>query len=600
MLAASLLSITLLAPPASPASPAPRWNDEAVRQHVTRARAAALDACRERGISLPPDFLAWVDRDPARRTAVYGWRPDPLPVLLGLRSLEIDLGTDTVRRDYPQLALAFAIHGSFAAPRKEGASPWNDGDAERGPALPDVSPRPKLELRIPGDPRVRVDTKDPSRTLDRDDHIVNFLEDHAPIEVEESVRELPPLEYDDKGVAKKRGEPVETTRMATRPLVAADVIASAALQREFNAYMATHGHPEVAIDCGDGAVRWNSTEAVPDDGLRTRIKAAHELFHAAYRAKGRMPAERDPAPTPSESMAWFVRNDRAELSPAQRQAMQWPRFPLNAPWPVLMMLVADDQPLREREAIWTAFRQTGELRTYGEYIGDIAQQFDMQSARRVSPFPFGYGSIQMMWKDGGVCGTMGNIGARTLRIAGVPASTAGQPGHCAIVFMDCDRATGKFACKGGQYASGGDEVTTVHAWWSYDDEAGRRPMVFHQSVAWAVNRDADAFVGTLAMARMFEALDEAGRARSCVVFARAALKENPYALTATLAAIEAAAAPDQLDDVRGAVEERLGAIANADGSQLLSATLAERIDARAKQLGGAPPRKKRARGSVAP
>jgi hypothetical protein len=600
VLAASLLSITLLAPPASPASPAPRWSDEAVRQHVTRARAAALDACRERGISLPPDFLAWVDRDPARRTAVYGWRPDPLPVLLGLRSLEIDLGTDTVRRDYPQLALAFAIHGSFAAPRKEGASPWNDGDAERAPALPDVSPRPRLELRIPGDPRVRVDTKDPSRPLDRDDHIVNFLEDHAPIEVEETVRELPPLEYDEKGVARKRGKPVETRRMATRPLVAADVIASAALQREFNAYMAAHGHPEVSIDCGDGAVRWNSTEAIGDAVLRERINAAHELFHAAYRAKGRMPAERDPAPTPSESMAWFVRNDRAELSPAERQAMQWPRFPLNAPWPVLMMLVADDQPLREREAIWTAFRQTGELRTYGEYIGDIAQQFDMQSARRVSPFPFGYGSIQMMWKDGGVCGTMGNIGARTLRIAGVPASTAGQPGHCAIVFMDCDRATGRFACAGGQYATGGDDVTTVHAWWAYDDEAGRRPMVFHQSVAWAVNRDADAFVSTLAMARMFAALDEAGRARACVPFARAALKENPYALAATLAAIEAAPTTDRLGDIRGAIDEALGAATKADGSQLLSTTLAERIEARAKKLGGAPPRKKRDRASSAP
>ena len=597
MLAASLISITLLAPPAAPA---PRWTDEAVRQHVTRARAATLDACRTRGISLPPDFLAWVDRDPARRTAVYGWRPDPLPVLLGLRSLEIDLGTDTVRRDYPQLALAFAIHGSFAAPRKDGASPWNDGDAERAPALPDVSPRPRLELRIPGDPRVRVDTKNATRTLDRDDHIVNFLEDHAPIEVEETVRELPPLEYDEKGVARKRGKPVETRRMATRPLVAADVIASAALQREFNAYMAAHGHPDVAIDCGDGAVRWNSTEAIPDDGLRTRIKAAHELFHAAYRAKGRMPAERDPAPTPSESMAWFVRNDRAELSPAQRQAMQWPRFPLNAPWPVLMMLVADDQPLREREAIWTAFRQTGELRTYGEYIGGIAQQFDMQSARRASPFPFSYGSIQMMWKDGGVCGTMGNIGARTLRIAGVPASTAGQPGHCAIVHMDCDRASGRFACTGGQYATGGDEVTSVHAWWAYDDEAARRPMVFHQSVAWAVNRGADAFVGTLAMARMFAGLEEAARSRACVAFVRAALKENPYALTATLAAIEAAAAPDQLDGVRGAVEERLGAVATADGSQLLSTMLAERIEARAKQLGGAPPRKKRERASIAP
>ncbi|MFM8733491.1 MAG: hypothetical protein ACKOGJ_13465, partial [Phycisphaerales bacterium] len=248
---------------------------------------------------------------------------------------------------------------------------------------------------------MRVDTTDASRPLDRGDHIINFLEQ--------------------------------------RSIAGADVIASATLQREFNAYMATHGHPEVSIDCGDGAVRWNSTEAIADAALRERIKAAHELFHAAYRAKGRMPAQRDRAPTHAESMAWFVRNDRAELTPAQRQAMQWPRFPLNAPWPVLMMLVADDQPLREREAIWTAFRDTGELRTYGEYIGGIAQQFDMQSARRVSPFPFSYGSIQMMWKDGGVCGTMGNIGARTLRIAGVPASTAGQPGHCAIVFMDCDR-----------------------------------------------------------------------------------------------------------------------------------------------------------------
>ncbi|MBU3684634.1 MAG: hypothetical protein FGM39_11610 [Phycisphaerales bacterium] len=541
MLIAAVIAVSAIAPPV------PRWTDDAVRQHVTRARAATLDACRERGISLPPDFVAWVDRDPARRTAVYGWRPDPMPVLLGLRSLEIDLGTDTVRRDYPQLALAFAIHGSYAAPRKDGASPWNDGDAERAAPLPDVSARPKLVLGIPADPRVRVDTKDASRPLDRDDHVINFLEDHA--------------------------------------IVGADVIASAALQREFNAYMAAHGHPEVSIDCGDGAVRWNSTEAIADAALRERIKAAHELFHAAYRAKGRMPAERDRAPTHAESMAWFVRNDRAGLTPAQRQSMQWPRFPLNAPWPVLMMLVADDQPLREREAIWTAFRDTGELRTYGEYIDGIAQQFDMQSARRVSPFPFSYGSIQMMWKDGGVCGTMGNIGARTLRIAGVPASTAGQPGHCAIVFMDCDRASGRFACKGGQYASGGDEVTTVHAWWAYDDEAGRRPMVFHQAIAWAVNRDAEGFTKTLAMARMFDALPPQGRAEASADFARAALKENPYALPAVLAAIEASGTPGQLDDISKSLGERLGPVVAADGSTLLAKTLSDRIDERRRKLG---------------
>ena len=51
-----------------------------------------------------------------------------------------------------------------------------------------------------------------------------------------------------------------------------------------------------------------------------------------------------------------------------------------------MMLAADDQPLREREEIWSKYRDEGEFKTYGEYIGGIAQQFDMQSARRV-PFP---------------------------------------------------------------------------------------------------------------------------------------------------------------------------------------------------------------------
>jgi hypothetical protein len=153
---------------------------------------------------------------------------------------------------------------------------------------------------------------------------------------------------------------------------------------------------------------------------RKRIAAAHELFQAAYRATGRMPAERDAAPTPAESMAWFIRNDRWDFPPEVRAARAWPRFPLNAPWPVLLMLAADDQPLREREEIWAKFRDTGEMRTYGEYIGDIAQQFDMQSARRVAPIAFSYGSIQMMWKDGGVCGTMGNIGARTNRIVGFP------------------------------------------------------------------------------------------------------------------------------------------------------------------------------------
>ncbi len=438
-----------------------------------------------------------------RRASVYGCRNDPLPVLLGLRSLEIDLGTDVVRNLYPHLAIAFAIHGSYTK-RAERSGTWNDSDGATPPdALPDVSERPPLTLTIPGDPRVPVNTKDPGRNLTRDDHIINFLEDHQPV------------------------------------LRAADVISAADLQREFNAYMQAHGQ-DVRIDCGDGAVAWDSTAAVADGELRKRIAEAHELFHAAYRATGRMPAERDRAPTSAESMAWLVRNADWVPAPAAAGAANWPRFPLNAPWPVLLMLAADDQPLRERQEIWDKFAATGEARTYGEYIGDIAQQFDMQSARRLSPFPFNYGSIQMMWKDGGVCGTMGNIGARTERILGVPASTAGQPGHCAMVRMQFDAKTGQFSCCGGQYASGGDEVTSVHAGWNYDDAGGRRPMVFHQSVAWAVNEGLGSFVDTLVMRRAFDALSPAERADEGAAFLAEGLKRNPYAMAVAEAAISAA------------------------------------------------------------
>ena len=533
------------------------WNSRA-DQYVAAARTRTLDECKAKGIALPKDFLAWIDRDPVLRASVYGCRNNPLPVLLALRSLEMDLGEKTVRTDYPQLALAFAIQDSYAK-RTTKAGGWNDADGAVAPdSLPDVSPRAPLVLNIPGDPRMPVDTKDSKRTLDRDDHMVNFLEDHAPIEVDVKAQELPPLEYDSKGIAKPRGQAVEVARKMARPLVAADVIASVGLQREFNAYMEAHGQ-SVRLECGDGAVGWNSTNAVNDDELRKRIAAAHEMFQAAYRAKGRMPAERDAAPTPAESMAWFIRNDRWKFPDDVRAARAWPRFPLNAPWPVLLMLAADDQPLREREEIWAKFRDTGEMRTYGEYIGDIAQQFDMQSARRLSPFPYSYGSIQMMWKDGGVCGTMGNIGARTERICGVPASTAGQPGHCAMVQMDFDAKTRTYTCKGGQYATGGDEVTGVHAGWNYDDKGGRRPMIFHQTVAWGATVGLESLVDTMVMRRAWDALPAEQRAKECGKFLAAGLARNPYAMTVVEAAFadapDAKTAKSMLDDFNAALDK---------------------------------------------
>jgi hypothetical protein len=588
----SAVSVTLLSTPfasiqhvaAAAVAPASTTWSSRTEAYIDAARNRTLEAAEAKGIELPRDFLARVDGDPVVRMSVYGCRADALPVLLKLRSLEIDLGEDTVRRDYTQLALAFAIQDSYAR-RGEQGTPWNDADGAKSPeALPDVSPRAPLSLAIPGDPRVRVDTKDASRPLDRDDHIINFLEDHPEIDEEIEVKELPPLEYDDKGIAKPQRAAVAVKKKIKRPLRAADVIASRALQEQFNASMAAHGHPEIKIDCGERAVFWGSTAAISDKALRDRIAEAHELFHDAYRAKGRMPAARDRAPTAAESMAWFIRNDRWSFGEKDRAAREWPRFPLNAPWPVLLMLAADDQPLREREDIWLKFRDNGEFRTYGEYIGDIAQQFDMQSARRVAPIAFSYGSIQMMWKDGGVCGTMGNIGARTHRIVGQPASTAGQPGHCAIVFMEYDAKTKEYRCKGGQYATGGDEVTTVHAGWNYDDKGGRKPMVFHQSVAWGVNEGLPSFVESLAMVRAFNAMSAEERARECVPFVKAALAENAFALAAITAALENAPDARSALAIADACAERLEKATDAKKHALYRSTVRDLAHARIEQL----------------
>jgi hypothetical protein len=143
---------------------------------------------------------------------------------------------------------------------------------------------------------------------------------------------------------------------------------------------------------------------------------------------------------------------------------------------------------------------------------------------------------------------MGNIGARTERILGVPASTAGQPGHCAMVQMDFDAKSGTYTCKGGQYATGGDEVTNVHAGWNYDDVGGRRPMIFHQTVAWGVNEGLESFVDTLVMRRAFDALAAAERADEGPAFLAEGLKRNPYAMAVVEGAI--ASAPDAGSAVR--------------------------------------------------
>ncbi len=421
-------------------SAAYKFTPEVKEAWIVQTKERSLQEITSAGKSLPADFLAWIDGDPIVRATVYGARQNATNVLLMLRSLEIDLGQDAVRKNYTQLALSLAIV-----------------HADNGPQA-DLTNRGLVKIIIPGDPRVPVDTKDPNRKLDRNDHILNFLNS---ITIEEEVvvgqkEEPAPLKYDDKGIAippPKNAKPVKVpiTEKRTRTLYAADVLASRALQEKFNAYMKEHGE-DVSIDCGDQVVHWKSTAAVRAE--RKSINDAFVMFRTAYEEKGLLPKARDASPSPAENAAWWIRNDSYKFSDEAVKQKPWPKYPLNAPWPTLTLLAADNQPLREKEERWTAFRDKGEMRTYGEYIGPIAQQFDMQSARRITPYPFQYGTYQMMAKDGGVCGTMANMGVRTYNTLGIPSCTAGQPGHCALILFSHDPKTGLYECKGGQFATG--------------------------------------------------------------------------------------------------------------------------------------------------
>ncbi len=513
------------------------------KAYLACAKQQTLAGLKTEGKSVPKDFLAWIDSDPAVAAGVYGAHHTPKDVLLWLYSLRLDVGKAKFEK-YRQLALAAAIVSA-----KEGMEA-------------DVTPREPMKLVIPGDPRKPVDTKDPDRELDLNDHIINFLNENT---IEEEVvvehKDVPPeLKYDDRGVAipaakKQSPKKVPITEKRPRTLYAADVLASRRLQEQFNAYMKSKGH-DVEIDCGERIVHWNSRDMVRGEQYR-KINDAYLMFRKAYEAKGLLPAKRDPFPSPAERCLYLIRNYEYEFPPELKAERKWPRFPLTAPWPLLTMLAANNQPLREREERWVAFCDRGEFKMYGEYIGGIAQQHAMQSARRLKPHPFTYATIQMMLKDGGVCGTMGAISSRSHNTLGIPASQATQPGHCAMVAFRYDPQSKTYRCQGGQYATGGDEKTGPFTPWPFADafrRTGRRngyeisfhnrkPMVYHQSLAWGVNYGLQSYLDGAMTHAAFRLLPEAQRRTHGLKLLEGGLALNPYSFLLVDAAQDTAATP---------------------------------------------------------
>jgi hypothetical protein len=512
---------------------------------LTYAKAQALADLKAQDKSLPKAFMAWVDADSEIQAGVYGGHNKPADVLLHLYSLSLDLGREKFEK-YRQLALAAAI--VHAKQQTE----------------VDITPRNPLKIVIGGDPRKLVNTKQRGRKLDKNDHIINFLNDNTLVEdvIVGYKEETPVLKYDKRGIAipqpkKRKGKKVPVTEKRKRSLYAADVLASKDLQTKFNAYMKSKGFP-TDIDCGDQVVHWKSRAAVHGQQKKD-IAAAFKLFRTAYEAKGLLPAERDPTPPPGERVAYIIRNYEYKFPTDTKDKRVWPQFPITAPWAVMTMLVDDNQPLREREERWIAFRDKGVFKKYGEYIGAIAQQFDMQSARRLKPHPFTYNTVQMMLKDGGVCGTMGAISSRSHNSLGIPACQATQPGHCAMVAFRYDPKTKLYACKGQQYATGGDEKTGPFTRWFFGDATKkyrrnpgfglsgnpRKPMVYHQSIAWAINHGVKAFGDSMIAYCVYKLLDEPEQKGAGRRLLTSALEMNPYNFLVIDTAQASAATPQE-------------------------------------------------------
>ena len=511
--------------------------------YLTAAKSQARAALSKEKKNIPEEFFIWIDSDAIVEATVYGAHSKPADIILHLYALQMDLGKATFQK-YHQLALAEAVVNA------------------KQKIVADITPRGTVKLAIGGDPRKPVNTKDSNRKLDKNDHIINFLKDNK-IKVDVVVgHKLPELKYDDRGIAipmtkKEKKKKVPVMEKHIRSLYASDVIGSRDLQKKFNAYMKSKGH-DVNIDCGDKIIHWKARDGVKGP-MRAKIATAHNMFHDAYKAKGLMPKARDPFPTPGEQLTFFIRNYEYKFKEKRDAKLSWPKFPLTAPWPTLVMLTYYDQPLRECQERWEAFRDKGIYKTYGEYIGGVAQQFDMQSARRIKPYPFTYGTIQMMLKDGGVCGTMGNISVRSHTSLGIPATTAGQPGHCAMVAFRYDKKTKTYGCKGGQYATGGDDKTSPHSGWFFgkykttsktrkgktSKRPARKMMIYHQTVAWAVNYGMPQYLDSLMAYSVFDKLPETDRKANGMTLLKSGLKINPYSFALVDAMQALATTPQQ-------------------------------------------------------
>jgi len=496
--------------------------------YLSYKRMEAMYDLQERKVKIPANFIKWIDKTPEVSSAIYGTRENVADVIETLWALRLGLGGKRFQK-YTQLMLAGALFNSKLKDKANNLRAM-------------VRLKPSAELLK--DPRKLVNTRSRKRKLDMNDHIINFL-NSIQIKSENNANDLhlfTELKYDSRGIAKSNKSVSTKKGPKIRTLYASDVMADPVLQQKFNAYMKQKGFPNVRINCGDHLIYWKSSNMV-DKQKRGEINKAYQLFKTAYEEKGLLPKTRN-LPTLSEWLSFLIRNDQVK----NVSKGSWPLFPLDSPWPVLRLLTYNYkmQTLRECEERWVAYRDKGEKRCYGEYIGSVAQQYDMQSARRLAPYPFTYGSFQMIMKDGGVCGLMARMGTLTQLTLGIPAVQAGQPGHCALIVYGYDKKESTYYSTIQQSVTAGPEGTWPHANYNFADTDKRLSMIYDQATAYAVNYSQLEFTKSLIAYNAFNTLPEAEQKKYIFPFFRSAIKINPYNLLLVDKAVALADQPQLL------------------------------------------------------
>jgi len=148
-----------------------------------------------------------------------------------------------------------------------------------------------------------------------------------------------------------------------------------------------------------------------------------------------------------------------------------------------------------------------------------------------------------------------------------------------MVAFRYDPKTKTYSCRGGQYATGGDDKTLVHSGWLFGDlakQAGesrskpakrylRKFMVYHQSIAWAVNFGLDSYLDSMMAYYLFHLLPEAKQQDQGRDLLESGFALNPYNIVLLETALDTTPHALELTDFWRTFEKTLAGMPKEPG-----------------------------------